>query len=64
MDNNSNPELALTIVEFGVTDLIFWPIIILEIDTIIESVWVLKLSHLQVQHLEMCHPRVYGSICS
>jgi hypothetical protein len=29
----------------------------------LESTWVLKLSHLQLKQIKMCHPRVYNSIC-
>ena len=36
---------------------------ILETDGSQESLWVLKLSHLQVKQSEMCHSGVSGSIC-
>ena len=29
-----------------------------------KNAWLLKLSHLQVKQIKMCHPGVYNSICT
>jgi hypothetical protein len=45
-------------------NLFFQPIMVVGIDGSPENAWVLKLSHLLVKQIKMCHLGVYNSICT
>ena len=64
LDNIDSLHLTVIIVKLGKEVLIFSANYNCRAICKLERVPVLMLSHLQVQHFIMCHPRVYNSLCT